>query len=92
MFYYNFTHKIAHYVLDTVYIQVMLSIVMALSIRNPHLEKAVAKLAARQVIPVSKHRMAIAILKAAVQDGRGRPVAKWREQVRSFTESVSKAG
>lgn len=57
---------------------------MSITFTIPDLEAKIEELGQRQDVPVSKHAMAIAILREAVRDDRGRPVNAWRSKSRKF--------
>lgn len=57
---------------------------MAISITDPDLERRLERLGQRQPVPCTKRAMAIAILREAVKDDRGRPVHKWKQRARKF--------
>lgn len=59
---------------------------MTIQIDNPDLERRLEELGARQPIPVKKTPMAVAILRAAVEDDRGQPIHKWRDRARKYSE------
>lgn len=62
---------------------------MPITIKDPELERRIEALGQRQDIPANKHAMALAILRAACADERGKPVSKWRDRARRYSRSAA---
>lgn len=56
-----------------------------IQVSDTELEQRIEELGQRQPIPVKKTTMAMAILREAVRDDRGKPIDKWSEKSRRFS-------